>query len=147
MIARGTGVERDDGNERHRIVANGIVDLPWGFRLSGLATYSSGLPYFIVDATGGFQPANIRLGYFLEAPSYFQLDLRLQKTFRLFNRADLVLSAEAFNVFNEDIWASGDDFFCCGSGPPQFRSGANIGSGNVLAGGPRSFQFGAAIRF
>ena len=134
------------GNERHRIVANGIVDLPWGFRLSGLATYSSGLPYFIVDATEGFQPANIRLGHFLEAPSYVQIDLRLQKIFRLFNDTELTLSAEVFNVLNEDIWASGDDFFCCGT-LPEFRSGANIGSGNVLAGPPRSFQFGAAFRF
>ena len=135
------------GNERHRIVANGIVDLPWGFRLSGLATYSSGLPYFVIDATAGFQPGNIRLGHFLEAPSYINIDLRLQKAFRLFNDAELVLSAEVFNILNEDIWASGDDFFCCGSGPPVFRSGANVGSGNALAGAPRSFQFGASFRF
>ena len=134
------------GNERHRVVANGIVDLPYGFRLSGLATYSSGLPYFVIDATDGFQPANIRLGHFLEAPAYFQLDLRLQKIFRVFDGTELILSAEVFNVFNEDIWASGDDFFCCGN-EPVFRSGANVGSGNVLAGPPRSFQFGAAFRF
>ena len=134
------------GNERHRVVANAIVDLGSGFRLSGLATYSSGLPYFIVDATGGFQPNNIRLGHFLEAPGYLQLDLRLQKSFRVFNRGEFTLSAEVFNLFNADIWAAGDDFFCCGN-RPVFRSGPNVGSGNVLAGPPRSFQFGAAFRF
>ena len=26
------------GDERHRVVVNGIVDLPWGFKLSGLMT-------------------------------------------------------------------------------------------------------------
>ena len=30
------------GNEKHRLVVNGIVDLPWDVKLSGLATYGSG---------------------------------------------------------------------------------------------------------
>jgi outer membrane receptor protein involved in Fe transport len=134
------------GDEEHRVVVNGIVDLPWGFRVSGLATYSSGLPYFIIDATEGFQPDRIRLGHFRDAPGYLQVDLRLQKIFPVFNGAELVLSAEVFNLFNENIWQSGDNFF----GPDstiEFRCGEFIGQGCALAGPKRSFQFGAAFRF
>ncbi len=134
------------GNERHRLVLNGIVDLPWDLRLSGLVTYSSGLPFNVVDATQGFQPGVIRLGHFLEAPSYVQVDLRLQKSFRLFGDAEITLSAEVFNLFNENIWGGGDGFFGPGT-ELEFRSGQFVGQGNSLAGPKRSFQFGAAFRF
>jgi len=134
------------GDERHRAVVNGMVDLPWGFRLSGLATYSSGLPYFIIDATEGFQPGNIRLGHFRDTPAYLQVDLRLQKTFRIFNAGEFTLSAEVFNLFNEKIWAGADNFFGPGS-EIEFRTGIFDGQGNNLAGPTRSFQLGAAFRF
>ncbi|HYI48612.1 MAG TPA: TonB-dependent receptor [Allosphingosinicella sp.] len=128
------------GNERHRLVVNGMVDLPWGLRLSGLMTYGSGLPFFVIDANDGFQPGVIRLGYFEELPDFFQLDLRVQKTFQLFNSAELTLSAEVFNVTNHDNFGSADGFTCCGGN-------ANFGKPNALAGPPRSFQLGAAFRF
>lgn len=134
------------GNERHRLVVNGMVDLPWGFRLSGLATYSSGLPYFIIDATDGFQPGNIHLGHFRDTPSYIQVDLRLQKTFRVFNGGEFTLSAEVFNLFNDKIWSGADNFFGPGS-TIEFRTGIFDGQGNGLAGPTRSFQVGAAFRF
>jgi len=128
------------GNERHRLVVNGIVDLPWGLRLSGLMTYGSGIPFFVIDALAGFQPGNIRLGYFDELPDFFQLDLRVQKSFTLFNGPELVLSAEVFNLTNHDNFGAADGFVCCGGNP-------NFGVPNALAGPPRSFQFGAAFRF
>jgi len=127
-------------NERHRLVVNGMVDLPWGLRLSGLMTYGSGQPFFVIDALDGFQPGNIRLGYFDELPDFFQLDLRVQKTFELFNGGEFTLSAEVFNLTNHDNFGSADGFTCCGGN-------ANFGVPNALAGPPRSFQFGAAFRF
>jgi hypothetical protein len=128
------------GNERHRVVVNGMVDLPWGFRLSGLMTYGSGLPFFVIDASTGFQPGKIRLGYFDELPDFFQLDLRVQKTFSLFNHGEFTLSAEVFNLTNHDNFGGADGFTCCGGN-------ANFGKPNALAGPPRSFQIGAAFRF
>lgn len=128
------------GNERHRVVVNGIVDLPWGFRLSGLMTYGSGIPFFVIDANDGFQPGLIRLGYFEELPDFFQLDLRVQKTFSVFNGGEFTLSAEVFNLTNHDNFGGADGFTCCGGN-------ANFGLPNALAGPPRSFQFGAAFRF
>lgn len=127
------------GDQEHRLTVNGIVDLPWGFRLSGLATYTSGVPYFIIDATAGFQPRLIRLGNFADTPDTLQVDLRLQKGFRIFGDAEVTLSAEVFNVTNEDNFASGDSFFGPND-PIVFRP-------NAVLGQPRTFQFGASFRF
>lgn len=128
------------GDERHRLVANGIVDLPWRFKLSGLLTWSSGLPFNVIDASEGFQPGNLRIGYFNHLPSIFQLDLRLQRSFRLFNGPELVLSAEVFNLTNHANYGGADGFI-----PPE--GNPNFGRPNSIVGPPRSFQFGASIRF
>src|SRR5205085_8910949 len=71
------------GYEKHRAVVNGIVDLPLDFRLSGLITYGSGAPFFVINANTapapqGFQPGFIKLGYFEHLPYFLQVDLRLQ---------------------------------------------------------------------
>ncbi|HEV2866634.1 MAG TPA: TonB-dependent receptor [Allosphingosinicella sp.] len=129
------------GDQDHRLVINWIADLPWGFRFSGLANYTSGVPFFVIDATEGFQPGRIRLGHFLATDDTFQVDLRLQKTFQLFNRGEVTLSAEVFNLTNSNNYAAGDNFF----GPES--DGLVFRNPNSLSGPPRSFQFGAAFRF
>lgn len=128
------------GNERHRIVVNGIVDLPWDFRLSGLITYGSGIPFQVIDASDGFQPGNLRIGYFEELPDFFQVDLRLQKSFEIFGDSEITLSAEVFNLFNRANYGAAEGFI-----PPE--GNPNFGRPNALAGPSRSFQFGASFRF
>jgi hypothetical protein len=128
------------GYEKHRAVINGIVDLPWDFRASGLITYGSGAPFFVIDALSGFEPGNIRLGYFEHLPHFLQVDLRLQKIFRFGGDREVSLSAEVFNLFNRANFGGADGFVCCGGNP-------NFGVPNSLAGPPRSFQVGAAFRF
>jgi hypothetical protein len=132
------------GDEKHRAVLNGIVDLPLDFRASGLVTYGSGAPYFLIDATDGFQTNNIRLGYFERAPTFLQVDLRHQKIFRLFGDREVSLSAEVFNLFNRANIAAGRSGCCFGPGEDtSFRRSQT----SALAGPPRSFQFGVATRF
>jgi outer membrane receptor protein involved in Fe transport len=128
------------GYEEHRAVINGMVDLPLEFRLSGLATIGSGAPFFVIDANQGFEPGKIRLGYFNHLPMFMQVDLRLQKIFHLGGDKELSLSAEVFNLFNRANFGGADGFTCCGGNP-------NFGVPNSLSGPPRSFQFGAAVRF
>jgi outer membrane receptor protein involved in Fe transport len=128
------------GNEKHRAVVNGIVDLPFDFRASTLITYGSGAPFFVVDALAGFQPGNIRLGYFENVPHFLQVDLRLQKIFRMFGDREVSLSAEVFNLFNRANFGGAEGFICCGGNPA-------FGRPTVLAGPPRSFQFGTHVRF
>jgi hypothetical protein len=128
------------GNERHRAVLNGIVDLPLGFRASGLVVYGSGAPFFVIDALDGFQPDRIRLGHFENVRDFLQVDLRLQKIFRLFGDREFSLSAEVFNLFNRANFGGAEGFICCDGNP-------NFGRPTSLAGPPRSFQFGVSTRF
>jgi len=133
--------EPNAGDERHRAVLNGIVDLPFDVRLSGLVTWSSGLPYRVFDATRGFrrQGRELRVGHFLHTPDFFQVDLRLQKMFQVMG-GEFALSAEVFNLFNRANFAGGDNFFAPGS-TLEFRNP------NSLSGPSRSVQFGVSTRF
>lgn len=133
----------NSGDETHRVVANGIVDLPLDFRLSGLVTYGSGVPFFVIDASQGFGPRDIRFpGNVGDLPHFLQVDLRVQKIFRIFGDRELSLSAEVFNLFNRANFGGAEGFI-----PKLPEQNPNFGIPNVLAGPPRSFQFGAAFRF
>jgi hypothetical protein len=134
------------GYEKHHIVANGIVDLPFNVKASTLITYGSGAPFFVTDANrgttaeDGFRPGKIRLGYFNHLPYFLQVDLRLQKSFSFGGEREFTLSGEVFNVFNRANFGSADGFICCGGNP-------NFGVPNGLSGPPRSFQVGASFKF
>jgi hypothetical protein len=129
--------EPNAGNERHRVVVNGIADLPWGIRASGLMTYASGVPAEVIDGeTNGFG-VNIRRGNFGPKDNFFQLDLRLMKAFQL-GIGEFQVWAEVFNVFNTENKGWGT--ICCG--PSGFDRPAD-----VLIGPPRSLQLGTAFRF
>jgi hypothetical protein len=128
------------GDERHRLVANGMVDLPLGFRGSGLLTLGSGVPYFLIDARNGFGARDILFpGNVGDNRMFAQLDLKLQKDIGLFDGGRFSLWAEVFNVFNRNNIARYDSFVCCGNSIDS--------TPNVLVGPPRSFQVGAAFRF
>ena len=130
----------NSGNEKDHLVVNGIGDLPLDFRLSGLVTYGSGSPFFVINALDGFQPGKIKLGDFNHVPYFLQVDLRLQKLFRLGGDREIGLSAEVFNLFNRANFGGAEGFECCGGNP-------GFGKPNSLSGPPRTFQFGANLRF
>ena len=133
----------NSGDERHRVVVNGIVDLPYDFKFSGLATYGSGAPFFVIDASEGFGARDIRFpGNIGNIPHFLQIDLRLQRDFKLFDNQVFTLSAEVFNVLNRANFGSAEGFI-----PKLPEINSNFGNPNGLAGPPRSFQFGAAYRF
>jgi hypothetical protein len=131
------------GDEKHRIVANGIVDLPLDFRLSSLITYGSGVPFFVIDASRGFGARDIRFpGNVGDLPHFLQVDVRLQKIFKVFGDREISLSAEVFNLFDRANFGGAEGFI---ARLPEVNPG--FGTPNLLAGPPRSFQFGAAVRF
>jgi outer membrane receptor protein involved in Fe transport len=124
------------GNERHHLVVNGIVDLPFGFRGSGLMTLASGVPALVTDGeTNGFG-VNIRKGNFGPKDTFFQLDLRLAKDFNV-GPGVFQLWGEVFNVFNTNN--VGQNSICCG--PSAY------GRADTLFGPPRSLQIGAGYKF
>lgn len=131
------------GDERHRVVINGIVNLPLDFKLSGLATIGSGQPFFVIDASNGFGARDIRFpGNVGDIPRFTQVDLRLQREFKLFGETAFNLSAEVFNVFDRANFGGADGFI-----PRLPEVNSNFGVPNGLSGPPRSFQFGASFRF
>jgi hypothetical protein len=96
---------RADSDQRHRLVANGAVDVA-GFRVSGILQAYSAVPFNItsgvttIQATAGrpivdgaFIPRNAG-----EGPGFFSLGLRLSRLFPLGGRARLEGIVEAFNV-------------------------------------------------
>jgi hypothetical protein len=155
---------RSDDDQRHRLVINGAIQTstepattPWqllthGFQLSGLLQAYSALPFNItsgvttIQGTAGRPVVN---GEFIErnageGDDFFTLSLRLSRTFRVGGRVDVEALAEAFNVTNRRNDLTRNANFGSGAYPtnpsPTFGQITAVGE-------PRSFQFGARVKF
>lgn len=130
------------GTQDHRVVASGIVGLPWEVRLSGLMQYSSGDKFRIHDFSNGFCSDNncYRPGTG-ESPSWTTIDLRADKGFTIAGRHRVGVILEAFNIFNEERYAFFQDFNPPGGNP-------NLGKPTAIVGGSqRRYQFGIRYGF
>jgi len=127
------------GDERHRVVVSGLVDLPLDFQASALFIWGSGQPYLVTDASEGYGE-NVVIANTGETKDFQQLNLRLTKNFKLYRAVELQLIAELFNVFNRSNF-SGYNGLKSPEGNPDF------GTPTELAGPPRSLQLGARCRF
>ncbi len=104
--------DRGGSDERHHVVANWIMDIPYvfGIQFSGLVTLGSGArldigtaPRFggVEDSTyfaGGFSPPTRKflfLGW-----AYRRVDLRFRKDFPKISGTSLAVNVDVFNVFN-----------------------------------------------
>jgi outer membrane receptor protein involved in Fe transport len=132
-------------DERHRIVATGLWQLPADFRLSTFIQLASGVGYTIADFSqgGGINEKQILLyagrpeGTF----AYKSVDLRLDKLFRFGKSQAFELSAQVFNLFNWDNYIEYDGFI------PTLPD-VNPNFGNPRREDPkRRLQFGVAYRF
>jgi hypothetical protein len=140
-------------DERHRVVMDGMVDLPWGFRLSGLITLGSGVPFNIYDVTNGWDYSQRHFYYGGGRPlkysfiipnfwAYRSVDLKLQKDVKV-GPGRLGVNAEALNIFNYHNYTYGWD-----SGYIDATSAANGKFGqpvDALVG--RRVQFGVTYTF
>ncbi|WP_255568085.1 TonB-dependent receptor domain-containing protein [Brevundimonas sp. PAMC22021] len=141
---------RPSGNdERHRIVANGIIDLPLDFRLSGILTLGSGTPYDVFDGRGSqfyYRPnagRPEREQFFLpDAFAYRNLDLRLTKNFQVFDGQQVEVFVDAINVFNFSNFTGYDG----GTGSAASPN-ANFGRPSGVLFPTRTFQVGARYSF
>ncbi len=116
-------------DERHRVVATGLYDLPWNTRLSGIFTYGSGAAFHIF----GPNPPGWNEGR--RAP-FEQLDLRFTKFFDFDDGHSLEFYVDAINVMNR---ANNPNIEQCTCGP--FGQPFN----QIIQG--RSFQVGARARW
>lgn len=108
-------------DERHRISINAIVDLPFGFLLSGWGTFATGRPYLVFTGnddnndgviTNDYPPEGRNAGRVPGQPFIFKhvfaernVNLRLSKTFRYLGY-NLELMVDVFNVFNWTNYSS-----------------------------------------
>lgn len=132
-------------DERHRIVAAGVYQLPADFRVSTFIQLSSGVGYTIEDFSRGFGVNQKRILLYTGRPegtfNYKSVDLRLDKAFHFGARQAVELSAQVFNLFNSDNYTGYNQFV-----PPLPEVNANFGK-PTREDPKRRFQFGASYRF
>ena len=113
--------------ERHRITASGIVALPYDFLLSTLVQWGSGVPFNRLDEGAGIGPARQVLTFASEdAPSFRQVDLRLQKDFTIRGTGRVGLVVEAVNVFDHDNFRGFEQLYRFTDGQLNQRFGRPI---------------------
>ncbi|MDO9078320.1 MAG: TonB-dependent receptor [Brevundimonas sp.] len=132
-------------DERHRIVATGIVALPMDFRLSGILTLGSGLPFhqFVCPTASnpdicwnGGRPEGQDF-LFTDTFAFRQIDLRLTKSFDVFNGQTVEMIFDAINVFNFENYNGFEQCLCS----------PNYGVPNNQYIPTRSFQVGLRYRW
>lgn len=101
------GEENVQGLEKWRFVASGIVELPWEVMLSGTLTLSSGPAYGRVTGFGANPMPNVccqaNLGgaqWPEDDIGYQNVDMRVARTFRLWNGHEITPELGIFNVFD-----------------------------------------------
>ena len=117
-VARDVGGEYglSVGDQRHRAVFNGIWQLPYGFRLSGLYFFGSGQRLATVFGqdvrgraltTGRLRPDGtiVTRNNFVGTPLH-RVDTRLAKQFRIAGNVKIEGLLEVFNLFNHENYGS-----------------------------------------
>ena len=143
---------------------SGLVELPYKFRISGIAEYRSGRPYNLTDASADFANCGFTsLGFNCrdarpviggavvarntgENESVSRIDLRVSKAFAFGNRYEVEVFGEVFNLFDEQSFEVDTGF---GGDDQRDPSSSEFGlADNRLEDiGQRQFQLGARFRF
>ena len=155
---------RSDDDQRHRLVISGVVQtstepaptwveyLTHGFQISTMMQAYSALPLNItsgvttVQGTAGRPVVN---GEFIErnagvGSDFFNLSVRVSRTFRIRGRVQLEALVEGFNLTNHlNVVTRNGNF---GSGDYPSHPSPTFGQPTAVA-ELRSFQFGARVRF
>lgn len=155
---------RSDDDQRHRFVFDGAVHTPvtkanslirrlwYGFQLSGAIQTYSALPFNIVTGANTIQGTGARptiggvpIGRNLGTGfDFFNMNVRLSRSFALTERLRLEALAEAFNILNHPNYAVPNGTF--GAGLYPTASSAAFGTPGAV-GDDRSLQFGLRLAF
>jgi TonB dependent receptor/Carboxypeptidase regulatory-like domain len=125
-------------DERHRVVANFVVDVPYAFgvQFSGLVTLGSGTDLDVGDRFGGTTNPLDPGGF--DVPAFKRVDLRLRKDFPMIRGTRLGISVDLFNAFNSQNLGGFNTFN---------PNDSNFGLANSTISDPRRLQFGAEYEF
>jgi hypothetical protein len=127
---------------RWQFKVSGMYQLPYGFNVSGFLDAREGyvIPYYTqgVQRSGGWGWNNPDVNSFgdLRLPTFWKLDLRIEKVFSMGDWGNLSFIADIFNVFNQNM----------SLGVDRLTSSANFGDSLEVL-GPRVFRAGVRIRF
>jgi hypothetical protein len=143
---------RSDDDQRHRLVVNGALELPYRFNLSGALQAYSSLPFNILSGVTTIQGTAARPivnGEFIErnagvGSDFFTVSARLSRSFALSGPVELNAAVEAFNLTNRVNVITRNTNFGTGSYPdsplPSFGQTTAVGD-------PRSVQFAVRLSF
>lgn len=139
------------GDERHRVVISGIVDLPWGLKFSTLTTLGSGQAYQVTDATDGFDTGRLRItsaypkkNCLGDLFAFCEVNLTLAKQLSIMGKDDAFeVAVDVLNAFNSKNYAGFDEFMSA-TDPLNPADGAHATRVITL---PRRIQFRAGYRF
>lgn len=103
---------RAPNDQRHAIVGNAIVKLPMDFLFSTIVNLASGIAVNAEDASAGYAVGQKKTYVFVTPTrpflgighvfGYQNMDMRLEKGFRVAGRSNASLLFDVFNVFNSD---------------------------------------------
>jgi len=152
FLSGGSGKASFYTNVPWQLYANGLYQMPWGLDLSASFFAKRGGVYPVsLRLSGGGDGTNNALATIpvdsLRYDNVYDADLRLAKTLKFGHGAGLTLSAEWFNVFNNNVVLSRYRY-ANSSSFTNTSQGAISGEGRVeeiLA--PSVFRFGARFQF
>ncbi|MBL8233770.1 MAG: TonB-dependent receptor [Bryobacterales bacterium] len=140
-----------DFQQRHRLVANGTVRLPWNAQASAVFIAASGLPVNALtgadnngDGLNRDRPAGFGRNAFRGTP-HRNFDLALSKTVALGERTRIELRAEGFNLFNNQNYYNFNNVYGSGDSPLATFLRPLGGVANVDP--ARQFTFGLKFQF
>jgi len=86
------------GDLPNRLLAWGIVRLPWKLQIAPAVEYRTGFPYALLDARQNYaaMPNTGKLRF----PGFFSLDARISKEFKVSSTYTLRFSVSGFNLIN-----------------------------------------------
>jgi Carboxypeptidase regulatory-like domain len=140
-----------DFDQRNKVVVAGVLESPWehsrilgGFELSPIFNYNSGHPFNLLagaDINGDGHFTNDRppgagrntgIG-----PNYYDFDMRLGRSFKLYEKASLQFTAEGFNLANRTNYSSVNNIIGAALAPPfnvhGIKPGTVLGNGAVVS--------------
>jgi hypothetical protein len=132
-------------DQRHRVVANWVLDLPflWGVQFSGLAAFASGKPFKRLNFTSGPGGTIRTLVGFERGDEFSNVDVRLRKDFPFPGGTRFGVTADLFNAFNSDNLGCFQETFLESGGTEN----PNFGRATCVVGDPRRFQLGFQYDF
>jgi len=142
---------RADNDQRHRLAINGSAQI-YGLQVGGMLQAYSATPFNItsgVTTVQGTAGRPVVDGEFIErnggeGTPFFNINARISRSFHLGDRWQLEVLAEGFNLTNRANVVTRNSNFGAGSYPANPAPAYNQ---ITAVGDPRSFQFGARVRF